>query len=101
MIEQVLEDYDRTYGIKSVCLRYFNAAGASDDGTLGEDWDRSQNLLPHVMRAALEGVELRVFGGDYPTADGTGVRDYVHVEDLAVAHVLALDHLAAGRSSLV
>jgi len=101
MVERMLHWYGETVGLRSVCLRYFNAAGASDDGTLGEDWDRSQNLLPHVMRAALEGVELRVFGGDYPTADGTGVRDYVHVEDLAVAHVSALDHLAAGRSSLV
>lgn len=100
IVERILHWYGRTVGFRSVSLRYFNAAGAADDGTLGEDWDHSQNLLPHVMRAALGGPTLRVFGDDYPTSDGTGVRDYIHVEDLARAHVLALDHLERGGETL-
>lgn len=102
MIERVLHWYSITHDIRSVCLRYFNAAGASDDATLGEDWRYSQNLIPHVMKAALghsDGVQ--VFGTDYPTPDGTGVRDYIHVEDLAQAHIAALDYLANNGATLV
>ena len=100
MIEKTLGWYARNTSMRNVCLRYFNAAGASSDGTLGEDWRHSQNLIPHVMRAALGESELKVFGDDFPTPDGTGVRDYIHVEDLARAHVAALDHLAAGQDSI-
>lgn len=102
MIEHTLGWYARTSAMRHVILRYFNAAGASDDGTLGEDWRHSQNLIPHVMKALLgQGPPLSVFGDDFPTIDGTGVRDYIHVEDLATAHVAALDHLAGGGDNIV
>lgn len=101
MVERILGWYDATHGVRSVSLRYFNAAGASDDGLLGERWDRSQNLMPHVMKALLgASPHLEIFGDDYPTADGTCVRDYIHVEDLAVAHVAALDHLVRGGETM-
>jgi len=81
-------------GLNSVCLRYFNAAGASSDNKIGEDWAASQNLIPRVMRALLDDkFKFEVFGSDYATADGTCIRDYIHVEDLAVAHVKALEYL--------
>lgn len=100
MIERTLGWYSRTTPMRHVSLRYFNAAGAADDATLGEDWRHSQNLMPHVMKALLgRGPALKVFGNDFPTPDGTGVRDYIHVEDLADAHVAALDHLARGGES--
>ena len=96
-MEKVIDWYGRTHGVCWASLRYFNAAGAADDGSLGEDWSLTTNLVPLVMKAALGGgPAVRVFGDDYPTPDGTGVRDYVHVEDLAVAHVAALDHLRRG-----
>jgi UDP-glucose 4-epimerase len=86
-------------GLGFVSLRYFNAAGAELDGTHGEDWRAAPNLVPMAIKAALRQTPLRVFGADYPTPDGTAVRDYVHVADLAAAHIAALDHLAAGRAS--
>lgn len=101
MIERTLGWYSATTPMCHVILRYFNAAGASSDGTLGEDWRHSQNLIPHVMKALLgHGPAVQVFGNDFPTPDGTGVRDYIHVEDLAMAHVAALDHLANGGKNL-
>jgi UDP-glucose-4-epimerase GalE len=101
MMERTLEWYARTTSLRSVRLRYFNAAGASDDGSLGENWDFSENLVPHVMKSVLgHSGHLKVFGNDWPTRDGTGVRDYIHVEDLASAHVAALDHLASGHDSV-
>jgi UDP-glucose 4-epimerase len=101
MIEKTLGWYSQTTPMRNVCLRYFNAAGASEDATLGEDWRFSQNLIPHVMKAVLGfAPALRVFGDDFPTPDGTGVRDYIHVEDLARAHVAALDYLAKGNDSI-
>lgn len=100
MIEKMLSWYAATTPMRHVALRYFNAAGAASDGSLGEDWRFSQNLVPHVMRALLGESTLRIFGNDYPTPDGTGVRDYIHVEDLASAHVAALDHLARGGESV-
>lgn len=101
MIERTLGWYDKTSSLRHVNLRYFNAAGASSDSTLGEDWRHSQNLIPHVMKALLGyAPTLSVFGNDFPTPDGTGVRDYIHVEDLASAHVAALDHLANNGRSL-
>lgn len=94
MVERILHWYHLTHGLNSVSLRYFNAAGASHDGRIGEDWTYSANLIPVVLKAALgRGREVEVFGTDYPTTDGTCIRDYVHVEDLADAHLAALDHL--------
>jgi UDP-glucose-4-epimerase GalE len=88
-------------GLRSVSLRYFNAAGASADASIGENWDMSQNLIPLVMKAILGASgPLRVFGNDYPTPDGTCLRDYIHVEDLAQAHINALDYLATGGKSM-
>jgi len=101
VVERVIHWYGQTHGVRWVSLRYFNAAGASSDGVLGENWDTSTNLLPLVMKAALGASgPVKVFGDDYPTPDGTGVRDYVHVEDLAVAHSKAVDHLNAERDSV-
>jgi UDP-glucose-4-epimerase GalE len=88
-------------GLRSVSLRYFNAAGASTDSSIGENWDMSQNLIPLVMKAILGASgPVRVFGNDYPTPDGTCLRDYIHVEDLAQAHINALDYLATGGKSM-
>ena len=94
MIENTLHWYAQTTPMRHACLRYFNAAGASEDATLGEDWRFSQNLIPHVMKAVLgHSPALQVFGNDFPTPDGTGVRDYIHVMDLAEAHVQAIQFL--------
>ena len=99
-MERVLSWYGETHGLQSVSLRYFNAAGASLDGVIGEDWSVATNLIPLVMKAVLgESGPVQVFGNDYPTPDGTGIRDYIHVEDLARAHVAALDYLSEGGAS--
>ena len=101
MVEQMLRWFDRCHGMRSVALRYFNAAGASMDGEIGEDWSVVLNLLPIVMKSALGRIpRLQVFGTDYPTPDGTAIRDYIHVEDLADAHVRALDYLERGGESV-
>jgi UDP-glucose 4-epimerase/UDP-arabinose 4-epimerase len=98
-VERILQWYGVTHGLRSASLRYFNAAGASRDARIGEDWTFSINLIPLVMKAVLgEGPPVRVFGADYPTPDGTCVRDYIHVEDLADAHIRALDVL--GKSDV-
>jgi UDP-glucose 4-epimerase len=92
MFEKILKWYGKAYGIKSISLRYFNAAGASD--CLGEDHQPETHLIPNVLKAALDNNRpIHVFGTDYPTKDGTCVRDYVHVRDIAQAHVLALSKL--------
>ena len=94
MVEQMLAWYDACHGLRSVSLRYFNAAGASLDASIGEDWTYSQNLIPWVMKAALGKIPaLQIFGTDYPTPDGTAIRDYIHILDLADAHVKALQFL--------
>lgn len=99
--EQALEAYDRAYGLRFASLRYFNAAGADESGEIGELHDPETHLIPLALQAAAgRGPELQVFGLDYPTPDGTCVRDYIHVNDLASAHVKALEHLAAGKGSL-
>jgi len=100
-IERFLSSCD-PLGLRSVSLRYFNAAGAHESGDMGEDWSATANLVPMVMKV-LFGAEptLEIFGDDYPTADGSCVRDYVHVADLADSHVKALDYLASGGNSLV
>jgi UDP-arabinose 4-epimerase len=91
MIERILADYQRAYGLKSVALRYFNAAGADPDGELGEDHNPETHLIPLVLDAASgRRPHITIFGDDYDTADGTCIRDYIHVSDLANAHVLAL-----------
>jgi UDP-glucose-4-epimerase GalE len=98
--EQALEAYDRAYGFRFASLRYFNAAGADESGDIGELHDPETHLIPVALRAAAGlGPELNVYGSDYPTHDGTCVRDYIHVTDLAAAHLKALDHLAAGKES--
>lgn len=100
MVEKILHWFHVAHDLQSVSLRYFNAAGAAMDGAIGEDWSQTANLIPLVMKAALErSGPLKVFGTDYPTADGTAVRDYVHVEDLAEAHVKALGYLVAGGTT--
>jgi UDP-glucose 4-epimerase len=95
MMERILASYDGAYGLKSVSLRYFNAAGATE--RCGEDHEPESHLVPNVLRVASgEKSQLSVFGTDYPTADGTAIRDYVHISDLAEAHILALKHLRQG-----
>jgi len=89
-----LEAYGRAYGLRSVSLRYFNAAGADEGGEIGELHDPETHLIPLALAASSEnGSELQIYGSDYPTPDGTCVRDYIHVNDLADAHVRALQHL--------
>lgn len=98
--ENALEAYDRAYSLRSVRLRYFNAAGADESGELGELHDPETHLIPLALAAAAgTGPELQIFGTDYPTPDGTCVRDYIHVNDLAEAHVLALHYLINGGAS--
>jgi UDP-glucose 4-epimerase len=100
MVEQVLEDYDRAYGLKSVCLRYFNAAGADSEGELGERHVPETHLIPLVLQAASGRRDaIYVFGTDYNTPDGTCIRDYIHVADLCDAHALALQRLLEGGES--
>lgn len=95
MVEKVLADAARAYGLRSVALRYFNAAGADPSATIGEAHDPETHLIPNVLKAVLgQGGGLKVFGTDYDTRDGTCVRDYVHVNDLASAHLLAIEYLA-------
>lgn len=99
--EQMLSDHAASSGLKYVALRYFNAAGADPDGQLGERHDPETHLIPlALMTAAGQRNVLSIFGDDYPTKDGTCVRDYIHVTDLARAHVLALDHLMAAKPSV-
>lgn len=96
MIEQCLADYGTAYGLKSISLRYFNAAGADLDGEIGEDHDPEPHLIPRAIGSALGTDDvLTVFGSDYDTPDGTCIRDFVHVDDLAEAHVLALQSLSS------
>jgi len=101
IFEQALEAYDRAYGFRFASLRYFNAAGADESAEIGELHDPETHLIPLALRAAAGlGPELSIFGSDYPTPDGTCIRDYIHVNDLASVHVKALDHLTAGKESV-
>jgi UDP-glucose 4-epimerase len=98
MMERMLASYDHTYGLRFVALRYFNAAGATE--TRGEHHEPESHLVPNVLAAALgEKAEVSIFGTDYPTPDGTAIRDYVHVIDLAEAHISALEYLRRGGKS--
>ncbi|MBD2778443.1 UDP-glucose 4-epimerase GalE [Iningainema tapete] len=102
MVERILSDFDTAYNLKSVRFRYFNAAGADPTGLLGEDHEPETHLIPLVLFAALGKQEsISIFGTDYPTRDGTCIRDYIHVTDLAQAHVLGLQYLLKGGESEV
>ena len=99
-VEQMLKDYDKAYGIRNVSLRYFNAAGADPDCETGENHDPETHLIPLALDvAAKKRTEFTIFGNDYDTSDGTCIRDYIHVFDLADAHILALEYLLKGSSS--
>ena len=94
MIEQILDDYDKAYNLKSTCLRYFNAAGADPDGELGERHIPETHLIPLILQAASgRRDDIKIFGNDYPTDDGTCIRDYIHINDLCEAHSLALQRM--------
>ena len=100
MVERILQDFDVAYGLKSVIFRYFNAAGADPDGLIGEDHNPETHLIPLVLQTALGKRDaITVYGSDYPTEDGTCIRDYIHVTDLADAHVLGLQYLLNGNQS--
>jgi UDP-glucose-4-epimerase GalE len=100
-IERALAHVERAHGLRWIALRYFNASGAHPDGTLGEDHDPEIHLIPRALHATTDGPPLQVFGDDYPTPDGTCLRDFIHVCDLADAHVAAIGALAAGGPSSV
>lgn len=99
MFEKILDWYDQIYGIKHVNLRYFNAAGASLDGTIGEDHDPETHIIPVAIKSVINKNKFNLFGNDYPTKDGTCVRDYIHVQDLAEVHILALNKLKEDSKS--
>ncbi len=99
MVETLLGWFDRIHGLTSVCLRYFNASGCDPEGGLGEEHEPETHLIPLVLRAVQTGKPITVFGDDYATPDGTCIRDYIHVNDLAQAHILAVDYLVNGGTS--
>lgn len=99
--EYALQSYDAAYGLRFMSLRYFNAAGADASGEIGELHDPETHLIPNALKAAVGQAELKIFGEDYATPDGTCVRDYIHVTDLADAHVLALEYLEGGGASRI
>ncbi len=100
LVEQTLPWYDQVHGLRSIALRYFNAAGAASDGSMGQDHEPASHIITVAIQAALRQREtFTLFGSDYPTPDGTCIRDYIHVQDLASAHVLALAQLASGGVS--
>jgi UDP-glucose 4-epimerase len=99
MVEKILGWLDQNRGLRSICLRYFNACGAEPGSGLGEEHDPETHLIPLLLRAVETGKPITIFGDDYPTPDGTCIRDYIHVSDLAAAHILALESLMNGGSS--
>ena len=100
--EKMMQDYEQAYGLKFVSLRYFNASGADESGEIGEDHTPETHLIPIVLQKALgQRDKLAIFGTDYPTRDGTCIRDYIHVTDLAQAHILAVEALAEGKDSAI
>jgi UDP-arabinose 4-epimerase len=99
VVERILADVGRAHGLRSVVLRYFNAAGADPDGDIGEAHNPEPHLIPRVLAAARDGTAVTIYGDDYETADGTCIRDYIHVTDIADAHIRALEYLLFGTSS--
>ena len=100
VVDRILQDFDRAYGLRSVVLRYFNAAGADPSGQIAEWHDPETHLIPVALQAAAgQRDSVEFYGTDYPTPDGTCVRDYIHVTDLAEAHILGLRHLQDGKPS--
>ncbi len=97
--EQLLGYYDRQFGLKSISLRYFNACGASPDGRFGEDHSPEGHIIPNAIKAAVNKNPFTLFGTDFPTPDGTCIRDYIHIEDLCSAHQLAMDALKNGHKT--
>ncbi|MEL7504930.1 MAG: UDP-glucose 4-epimerase GalE [Cyanobacteria bacterium J06554_6] len=101
MVEQMLQDFQSAYGLQAVCFRYFNAAGADPEGRLGEDHNPETHLIPLVLQTALgKRDNIAIFGTDYPTRDGTCIRDYIHVADLADAHVRGVHYLGSGGETV-
>ncbi len=101
MVEWALHDYCRAYGMSFTALRYFNVAGASSDASLGEAHDPESHLIPRILASAHDPrQEISIYGTDYPTPDGTCIRDYIHVEDLVYAHLLALEALKPGQGEV-
>ncbi len=101
-VERILQDFFSSYGLRYVSLRYFNAAGAEPEGRIGESHNPETHLIPLVLKTAKgERKSIKIFGTDYPTPDGTAIRDYIHVLDLADAHILALEYLLEGEESSV
>jgi UDP-glucose 4-epimerase len=99
MVEKMLDWFDRIHGLRSVCLRYFNASGADPAGRAGEDHEPETHLIPLILQAVKTGKPVTLFGNDYETPDGTCIRDYIHVTDLARAHIVAVESLVAGGES--
>lgn len=99
MVETLLRWFDTIHNLRSVALRYFNASGADPQGRLGEEHDPETHLIPLLLRAVITGQAMTIFGDDYDTPDGTCIRDYIHVNDLAQAHILAVEHLMADGAS--
>lgn len=100
MIEDILRDYDNAYGLKAICLRYFNAAGGDPEGVIKNYKSKESNLIPLILRSLLQPKgALAIYGTDYPTPDGTCIRDYIHIEDLGSAHILAFQKLMEGGDS--
>jgi UDP-glucose 4-epimerase len=99
IMERMLEDFDSAYGMKFIAIRYFNAAGAALDGSIGEDHAEESHLIPNIIKKTLKGEEIEIFGNDYDTHDGTNIRDYIHVLDLVDAHAIALERLFKGEKS--
>ncbi|MEM9351734.1 MAG: UDP-glucose 4-epimerase GalE [Planctomycetota bacterium] len=98
VMEHAMADYAHAYGLGYAALRYFNASGAAEDGSIGEDHDPETHLIPLVLQVALgQRASIKIFGDDYPTPDGTCIRDYIHVDDLAAAHILALEKIKPGK----
>lgn len=101
ILERMLEDYDAAYGMKYISIRYFNAAGAAFDGSIGEDHPEESHLIPNIIKKALKDEEIEIFGNDYKTPDGTNIRDYIHVLDLVETHSIAIQRLLDGSQSNV
>lgn len=99
ILERMLDDYDAAYGIKYISIRYFNAAGAALDGSIGEDHPEESHLIPNIIKKALKDEEIEIFGNDYKTPDGTNIRDYIHVLDLVETHSIAMQKLLEGGTS--